>query len=356
MLRAEGDSKMETQTTHIKDRILYVFRVFKRLLLTHEVVLLVTLGISILCFSLSTERFFTSRTFNVIATQCAEIGLMGLGMGLTIMVGGVDLSVNDTANLSALIAGLFLTRLPKGLISTSVHVLISILLALCTGVLCGYLNGFLVAHLQVPPILASLGTLTLFRGISAAVTGGTRIAGFPRGISVIGRGSMLGVPIPFLILLGSGLLMHLIVSHCTLGYRIRYVGTNIKTARLSGIKDRSTIVITYILSGLLSSIAGIIIMGRTGSVAYEYGTQTYVLVARAIASLAAVSSGYGTVGSLILSALILQVLSTGFYSIMMTSSRASFFKDIFWGIFMIAILIFEQVIKHARKPHLKKSE
>jgi len=72
--------------------------------------------------------------------------------------------------------------------------------------------------------------------------------------------------------------------------------------------------------------------------------------------LAAVSCGYGTVASLILSALILQVLSTGFYSIMMTSSRASFFKDIFWGIFMITILIFEQVIKHARKPHLKKSE
>ena len=347
---------MESQTIHVMDKIFRAFRVFKRFLLAHEVLLLVALGVSILCFSLSTERFPTSRTFNVIATQCAEIGLMGLGMGLTIMVGGVDLSVNDTANLSALVAGLFLTRLPSVFVSASVHVFISILLALCIGVLCGYLNGFLVAHLQVPPVLASLGTLTLFRGISAAVTGGTRIAGFPRGISVIGRGSMLGVPIPFLILLVSGLLMHLIVNHSTLGYKIRYVGTNIRAAKLSGIKDKSTIVITYVLSGLLSSIAGIIIMGRTGSVAYEYGTQTYVLVARAITSLAAISPGSGTVASLILSALILQVLSTGFYSIMMTSSRASFFKDIFWGIFMIAILIFEQVIKHARKPHLKKSE
>jgi len=346
---------VETQARRTKDKIFLVFVMFKRLLLTHEVLLLTALGISILCFGLLTNRFLTYRTFSVIATQCAEIGLMGLGMGLTIMVGGVDLSVNDTANLSALVAGLFLTRLPKDLLSTGVHVLISVLLALCTGILCGYLNGFLVAYLQVPPILASLGTLTLFRGISAAVTGGTRIAGFPRSISFIGRGSVLGVPIPFLILIGSGLLMHLIVNHSALGYKIRYVGTSIRTARLSGIKDKSTIVITYIISGLLSSIAGIIIMGRTGSVAYEYGTQTYVLVARAIVSLAAVSSGSGTVANLVLAALILQVLSTGFYGTMMTSSRASFFKDIFWGIFMIAILIFEQVIKRARRPQPKKA-
>ncbi|MEM4212581.1 MAG: ABC transporter permease [Nitrososphaerota archaeon] len=312
----------------------------------HDIMLLIALIGSLILFQMVTGRFLTSRNINVILTQCAEIGLMGLGMGISIMIGGIDLSVNDTANLSALIAGLFLIYAKSSFQSETHLVIISLFIALGVGSLCGMLNGFLIAYLNVTPILATLGTLTLFRGISAAVTGGKRLAGFPRLLSVIGRGSSFGVPNAFWIFLSASLVLYILVYYTSFGYKMRLVGTNITSARFSGLREKSVIFLTYMISGILCSLAGIIIMGRTGSVAYEYGTQTYILVARAIGSLAAVSPGFGSIASLVLSALVLQVLSTGFYTMMMTSSRAAFFKDIFWGVFLIGVLVLEQVLKY----------
>ncbi|WP_041076340.1 ABC transporter permease [Thermotoga caldifontis] len=319
---------------------------------SHDIMLLVALVGSMIVFELVTGRFLNSRNINVILTQCAEIGLMGLGMGLTIMMGGIDLSVNDSANLSALVGALFLINFRQSFGSEIAFVVLAILISVGVGTLCGILNGLMIAYLRVTPILATLGTLTLFRGISAAVTGGKRIAGFPRSITAVGRGSTFGVPNPFWIFVISAVVLYIVVYHTSLGYKMRLVGTNAIAARFSALKDRFAIFLAYVISGILASLAGIIIMGRTGSVAYEYGTQTYILLARAIGSLAAVEPGFASIPSLVLSTIVLQVLSSGFYTMMMTSSRAAFFKDMFWGVFLIGVLVFERVLRSIRKPRL----
>jgi len=316
----------------------------------HSLLLLVILVAIILVFGLSTRRFLNTRTFSVIAFQCAEIGLMGLGMGLATMINGVDLSVNDTANLSALTAGLFLNFAfaHSFSLSTPLLIVIAIFIALATGIACGILNGFLIGYLRIPPILTTLGTLTLFRGISAGVTGGKRLTGFPEELSMIGRGDVLGIPVPFLILLGAGVVIHFVLNHTALGYKVRMVGSNVNAAKFSGIKHKSITMYVYMLSGILSALAGVIIMSRTGSVAYEYGTQTYILLALAIASLANISSGFGSIGALILAAIILQTLSTGFYTLLMTSPRGGFFKDLFWGAFLVFVLVIGQIIRRKK--------
>lgn len=125
----------------------------------YNVFLIVILAIVIFVFGLSTKRFLSVRNFSVIVSQSAEIGLMGLGMGLVTMVNGVDLSVNDTANLSALIAGLFLKAISQNFssISAPFFILITVLIAISIGFACGSLNGLLVGYLRIPPILATLG-------------------------------------------------------------------------------------------------------------------------------------------------------------------------------------------------------
>ncbi len=316
-----------------------------------SLLLLVILGIVTLSFGFTTPRFFTSSIFSVIAFQCAEIGLMGLGMGITMMINGIDLSVNDTANLSALMAGLFLLTVfsthPSARL-IPLFIVVAVLIALITGLLCGVLNGFLIAHLHVPPILATLGTLTLYRGISVAITGGKSLTGFPDQLSVIGRTTLLGIPTPFLILLVMGVTMHVLLNYTTFGFKIQMVGTNVNAAKFSGIKNKSITMWVYILSSIFSSIAGIIIMSRTGSVAYEYGTQTYILLALLIASLAGISPGFGSIAALILATFILQMISTGFYMLLMTVPGGGFFKNFFWGAFLILVLIAVQIIRRKR--------
>jgi simple sugar transport system permease protein len=318
-------------------------------ILERRSILLLGLLVAILfAFGTTTPRFLSYPMFRVITSQCAEIGLMGLGMGLAWMINGVDLSVNDTANLSALTAALTLKHFSsRGSVALGV-LLLSYLIALLTGLLCGMLNGILIGYLDVPPILATLGGMTLYRGISIAVTSGRAVAGLPPQVAIVGRGTMFGVPVPFIIFLGIYAAMYLILNHTTFGFKARMVGINARAAYFSGINYRRVIMLVYVVSGLLSSLAGIIIMGRTRSVAYEYGTQVYIVFALLITNLAGVSAGHYGITAAVLATLTLQVLSTGFYSRFMTLPGGPFFNNFLWGLFLVAVLVFAQLLKRAR--------
>lgn len=311
--------------------------------------LLLGLLAAILCaFGTTTPRFLTYPMFRVITSQCAEIGLMGLGMGLAWMVNGVDLSVNDTANLSALTAALTLKLFSRGGSTAAGWLLLSYFVALLTGVLCGALNGLLIGYLDVPPILATLGGMTLYRGISIAVTGGKAVAGLPAIVAVVGRGVVFNIPVPFLIFLSLYAVMYIVLNHTAFGFKAQMVGINTKAAYFSGINHRWVIMWVYVASGLLAAVAGIIIMGRTRSVAYEYGTQVYIVFALLITNLAGVTAGHYGITAAVLATLTLQILSTGFYSRFMTLPGGPFFNNFLWGLFLVAVLIFAQLLKRLR--------
>ncbi|MEM3433071.1 MAG: ABC transporter permease [Candidatus Methanomethyliaceae archaeon] len=300
----------------------------------------------ILIFGGTTPRFLTYPMFRVITSQCAEIGLMGLGMGLAWMVNGVDLSVNDIANLSALAAALVLQLSSKN-VSTP-WLLLSYLAAIFTGIICGALNGVLIGYFDVPPILATLGGMTLYRGISIAVTKGKAVAGLPLAVAQIGRGVVLNIPIPLIIFVGIYATLYCILNYTAFGFKAKMVGVNPKATYFSGINHRRIITLVYIVSGFLSSIAGIIIMGRTRSVAYEYGTQVYIVFALLITNLAGVSAGQYSVTAVVLATLTLQVLSTGFYTRFMTLPGGPFFNNFLWGLFLVAVLIFSQILNRIK--------
>lgn len=316
-------------------------------ILERRSVLLVGLLVVILiAFGTTTPRFMTYPMFRVIASQCAEIGIMSIGMGLAWMVNGVDLSVNDTANLSALTAALMLKHFSRE--GSAAWLLLGYLVALFTGLICGTLNGVLIGYFDIPPILATLGGMTLYRGISIAVTKGKAVAGLPVAVAQVGRGVVFGIPVPFLIFLGIYATIYLILNHTKFGFKAKMVGINPKAAYFSGVNYRQVIMVIYMVSGLLSSIAGIIIMGRTQSVAYEYGTQVYIIFALLITNLAGVSAGRYGITAAVLATLTLQILSTGFYTRFMTLPGGPFFNNFLWGLFLVAVLVFAQILKHIR--------
>ena len=315
---------------------------------------LLLLGVFVLLFiffSIANDRFFTVRSVRSMSYQLPEIGVLSLAMMITILVGGINLSVNATSNLSAVIAGFFMVKLIPADASpqlTGIYIFLALLVALFIGVLCGILNGLLVGYIGVPPILATLATYTLYTGISTGLTGGKTVTGFPEQFAEIGSATILGIPLPFIIFVVLAFATAMLIQRTTFGFKARMMGSNPVASRFSGIDNPSMILWIFIISGVLSSVTGILTMSRTMSAAYEYGTTTFVLLTILISVLANILPGFGSVLNIFIAVLILQILSTGFNMLLTGVSGGSFFKDFSWGVLMILIFMANYFIRRRR--------
>lgn len=293
-------------------------------------------------FSITEKKFLTARNITSMGFQLPEIGVLSLAMMITILTGGINLSVNATSNMAAVLAGLYLVKfVPKEATEFQIWVSLAIamFIVLAVGLISGLINGFLIGYIRVPPILATLATMTFFTGISTGLTGGTTVTGFPEQVAIIGSKSLVGIPIPFIIFFVLSALMFVILTRTSFGFKVRMLGTNPVAANFTGIDTQMVLLKVYALSGILSSITGVLIMGRTMSAAYEYGTTTYVLLTILIAVLAGVIPGFGSVVDVFIAVLILQVLSSGFTMQLAGIRGSSFFKDFAWGVLLILIFI-----------------
>jgi simple sugar transport system permease protein len=316
---------------------------------------LLLLGVFIVLFiffSVANDRFFTVRSVRSMSYQLPEIGVLSLAMMITILVGGINLSVNATSNMAAVIAGFFMVKLIPADASSQVvglYMALAILVALLIGVLCGVLNGILVGYIGVPPILATLATFTLYTGISTGLTGGKTVTGFPDQFAKIGSTTVLGVPLPFIIFVLLALAISILIQRTTFGFKARMMGSNPVAATFSGIDNPSMIMKIFIISGVLSAVTGILTMSRTMSAAYEYGTTTFVLLTILISVLANILPGFGSVLNIFVAVLILQIISTGFNMLLTGVSGGTFFKDFSWGVLMILIFITNYFIRRRRQ-------
>ena len=326
---------------------------FKAVHLDGQTLLLLSVVIALTIFFAATEKkFLAARSISSMGFQLPEIGILSLAMMITILTGGINLSVNATSNLAAVSAGLFLTRvMPKEIAPEMIGVYLAgaLLIALLVGLLSGMLNGFLIGYIGVPPILATLATFTFYTGISTGMTKGATVTGFPEQVAVIGSKSLLGIPIPFIIFVLLTIFTYLLLNQTTFGFKTRMLGTNPTAANFSGIDNKAILMRVYIISGILSAITGILIMSRTMSAAYEYGTTTYVLLTILISVLAGVLPGFGKVIDIFIAVIILQILSTGFHMMLAGVRGSSFFKDFAWGILLIVIFVINYFIRARQK-------
>jgi simple sugar transport system permease protein len=309
---------------------------------TQTILLLGVFIVLTIFFSVTEEKFLTARSITSMGFQLPELGVLALAMMITIVTGGLNLSVNATSNLAAVLAGLFMVRLiPEGATQEQIvlYLAIALLIALLVGLISGVINGFLIGYIGVPPILATLATLTFYTGISTGLTGGKTVTGFPEQLSVIGNQRLLGIPISFVIFVFLTILTHLLLYRTTFGFKARMLGSNPIASSFSGIDNKSIIMKIYIISGVFAAITGILIMSRTMSAAYEYGTTTYVLLTILIAVLSGIIPGFGNVIDIFISVIILQILSTGFHMILAGIRGSSFFKDFAWGVLLILIFV-----------------
>jgi simple sugar transport system permease protein len=271
---------------------------------------------------------------------------MAIGVSLAMISGGIDLAVVGTANLSAIFAAKYLiAAAPRGTPPEQAlgAIGVAILLALAVGLAAGAFNGFLVAWLRIPAILATLGTQQLFTGFAIVVTEGRPLSRLPMLYSQIGNAELFGfLPVPFILYVLLAVAIGLILSKTSFGLQLYFVGTNHKAAVYAGIENKLILFRTYMLSGLLSSVAGLIMMARANSAKADYGA-AYTLQCVLIAVLGGVdpNGGFGTIRGVTLAVFILQFLSSG---LNMFEHISNFYRDIIWGGVLILALIVNWII------------
>jgi ribose/xylose/arabinose/galactoside ABC-type transport system permease subunit len=289
------------------------------------------------------DRFFSVNTLQSMAFQMPELGILSLAMMLALLSGGLNLSIIATANLAGLTIAFVLTRyIPgsEGMAWVGLQVL-AIGSGFAVAALVGLVNGFVIAYLGVSPILATLGTMTLCKGLAIGLTHGNVISGFPDPIVFIGNGTVFGVPFALIVLALCALPVAIMLNATPFGAKVYMIGSNEKATRYSGVDTRAILLKLYVLSSLLAGVAAVVMLARFNSANAAYG-ESYLLVTILAAVLGGVDpfGGFGKVGGLILALIILQVISSAFNLL----NLSQFLTLAIWGGILIAV---------AAVPHLR---
>src|ERR1017187_8765047 len=272
-----------------------------------EWVLLAALAVEIAAFGVLGENFFTWGNFFEVIRLSVELGLLALALTPVMITGGIDLSVGSMMGLAAVVFG-------AAWRDWGFPIWAAILLALLLGAAGGALNAVLITRLNIPPIIVTLGSFSMFRGIAEGLThGAVNYSGFPASFLQLGQGDLWGgVPVPFpifvLVFLGYAILLH----RSAIGRTLYVIGFNAAGARYAGIRVERRTALAYLLSGLVSSVAAIIYVAHLGQAKSNAGTG-YELAAITAVVLGGTSvyGGRGTVWGTLFGLFSISVLQNG---------------------------------------------
>jgi ribose/xylose/arabinose/galactoside ABC-type transport system permease subunit len=278
-----------------------------RRFVTHEAVLLGLVVAEIAYFAATGSNFFSAANAFEVARTGVEIGLLALALSAVILTGGIDLSVGSLLGLSAVIMG-------AAWHDFGLSMGVAALVGVAVGAAGGALNAFLVARLGVPPLIVTLGTFSLFRGLAEGWTAGVRnYTDFPAPFLFLGQGRLPGgLPTQLPLLLAAAAFFWLLLHRTGPGRGIRAIGFSPEGARYAGIPVARRLALVYVLSGLMSGLAAVVYAARLGQAKADAGTG-YELVAITAVVLGGTSifGGRGTVHGTLLGIVALVVLQDG---------------------------------------------
>ncbi|MCL6444857.1 MAG: ABC transporter permease [Alicyclobacillus sp.] len=272
------------------------------LLKRREFSLVVFILIFLLVMLFVTPRFLQPGNLINILLNISTVGILAMGQCLVIITKGIDLSVGANMGLVTLVVGtLLLNGVPTWL---------SIAIGVATGLVCGGLNAVLISLLRLPPIIVTLGTLSLFSGLMYMVTNGQWIQNLPSSFLAIGNSKVLGIPGPVIVLVIVLIVLSVFMEQTVLGRYIYAVGNNPNAARLAGLSTNRTIIVPYVLMGLLAGIAGVLYLSYNGFSTPTTGADLNLeSIAAAVIGGTNVFGGRGTALGSVLGAVLLGVIT-----------------------------------------------
>jgi simple sugar transport system permease protein len=305
------------------------------------ILVVVTMGALVVLTSILGSRFLSLMNLQSMAYQIPEFGFLALAMMLCMLVGGIDLSIVSIATLSSVLAAKTLTHLASNGGDIFTAIAVACFVAISVSIICGLINGFLIARISILPILATLSTMILYTGIAMAITGGAGITGFPRDFIKLGIITLADIPIIFIIFTIVAVIISFLLGITKLGQSMYFLGENSTVSMFSGIKNEKVTIITYTIAGFLCGVSSLIMMSRVNSARVGYG-DTYLLQAILVCALGGVNpnGGKGKVIGVVIAIIVLQILQSGFTLL----NFPPYIKSLIWGSVLIIVMILNFVI------------
>jgi ribose transport system permease protein len=277
---------------------------FRKVLRRREFTVLGLIVVLVVLFSLTTERFMSVSNLSNLLLQLAGTAISAIGMTMVIITGGIDVSVGSTLGMASVVAGKLLVG--------GYSPFLVLLSALGAGLVIGLFNGTLIAFGNVPPIIVTLGMMSILRSLMYQLLGGRWISGIPPAIRVIGLGKWLGVPISMWITVVLIAFFTYFLSSRPLGRAIYAVGNNPEAARVSGIDLRRTTLFVYAVLGALAGFAGLVYVARTGIVQTNTGSGFELeVIAAVVLGGTSILGGRGTIIGSLLGAFLVGIIKNG---------------------------------------------
>jgi rhamnose transport system permease protein len=276
-----------------------------RYLMRHEAILAVLLVVALAVLAMQSDRFFTVDNLLNQGRLMAEVGLIALAMTFVIVSAGIDLSVGSILGLVAILLGVFWQKL-------GLPLPVAMVLGVVVGGIAGLFNGIIITRFRVPPLIATLATLALYRGLAEGISQARSVRGYPEWFFVLGQGEVLGVPTQLWIFLACAVIAAIVLGMSTFGRATYASGANAVAARFSGIPVDRTILVIYTVSGLISGLAAIIFVSRVSTTRSDMGTGLELDVITAVVlGGTSIFGGRGTIIGTLLGLVLMQALKNG---------------------------------------------
>lgn len=301
---------------------------------------LLALALMVIALGFLSDKFLTADNGWNILRQISVNLCLSIGMTLVILSGGIDLSVGAILGLAgAVAAGVFKHGLALPALGVRLEFTLpgAICTALAVGAALGWFNGFAITRFQLPPFVATLGMLSIARGLTMLWTGGFPVTGLGPDFAYLGTGAPLGVPMPVWIAAALVAGFVIVMRNSVFGRHVYAVGSNELTARLCGLSIPRVRLAVYTLAGVLAGVAGLIVTARLDSAQPNAGLG-YELdsIAAVVIGGTSLSGGRGSVGGTVLGCLIIGVLNNGLFLLNVSPFWQQVVKG---GVILLAVAI-----------------
>ena len=296
-----------------------------------ELVVVVAIILLTIVFTVLYPSYLSWNTMTQVLQQATINGIIAIGMTFAIISGGIDLSVGSVFAIIIVAVG--------SMTASGVHPLLAAVIGAVLGGVIGSINGFMITKMNLQPFIATLGTMSIFRGVAYVITGGWPVMGIPDAFrDMFNHKIMKGIPNSVIIMLVLAVIMSIVLSRTKFGNYLYSVGGNEEAAKLSGVNVDRTKIIGYVICGLCAGVAGMVMLASlgTGEPAAGQGYELDAIAAAAIGG-TRMAGGKGTILGTILGALLLAALKIG----MILLNVDTFYQYIATGVIIVLAAYFE---------------
>lgn len=298
-----------------------------------ELSLFVVLVVMVIFFTLASPFFLTWTNMVNLGQTVAASGIVAIAMTLVIVSGGIDLSVGSVAALAGVLTSLLWTFM-------GVPLALAALLGVLSGLVVGAVNGFMVTRIKINPLIATLATFSIVRGLAFVISNGQTNQLNNDAFKFLGRGAIAGVPFSLLILIAVYIVFAFILAQTRFGRDIFAIGGNAEASRLAGIRINRTLLWVYLISGVVAGCAGILIASQLALSAPRAAVGLELTaIAAVVLGGTSLSGGKGTLLGTILGVLILRILDNG----LVLLNVSSFYQEVASGAVLLLAVGFDQV-------------